>query len=104
MSVKQENRWKKYLHEKNKEIERKEHDALALAIIRPAREPLATAKSTTATKAQVRSWMRRAVDDDEYDDCTSLAEGANAALELPPEAMDDPDHWVWEEAARLVPA
>ena len=104
MSVRQENRWKKHLHEKASEIERKQHDALTLVTIRPAREPLASHKSTTATKAQVLAWMRRAIEDDGYDDCTSLAESANAALELPPGAMDDPDHWVWEEAVRLLPA
>jgi hypothetical protein len=33
-----------------------------------------------------------------FETATELAEAANAALRLPPEAMDDEGHWVWEEA------
>jgi len=29
---------------------------------------------------------------------TELVEGANTVLRLPPEAMADEGHWVWEEA------
>lgn len=35
---------------------------------------------------------------DGFGSATQLAEAANAALELPPGAMDDETHWVWEEA------
>ena len=33
-----------------------------------------------------------------FETATELAEAANAAMRLPPEAMDDEGHWVWEEA------
>ena len=42
------------------------------------------------------SWMRNNADG--FGSATQLAEAANAALELPPGAMDDETHWVWEEA------
>ena len=46
--------------------------------------------------------MRAAAED--YDTATALAEGANAALELPAGAMDDDSHWIWEEAIKAIPA
>ena len=55
------------------------------------------AQSSTATRRQVRNWMRRNAED--CDGPTALAEAANIALVLPYGAMDDPDHWVWDEAA-----
>ena len=42
------------------------------------------------------NWMRRNAQ--EFETATELAEAANAALRLPPDAMDDECHWVWEEA------
>lgn len=38
----------------------------------------------------------------DYESATAIAEGANAALDLPNGAMDDPEHWVWDEAVRAL--
>lgn len=104
MSVKQENRWKKHLHEKAEDAERKHHDAVTIGIYRAYRAPIAAAKTNAATKSQILAWMMRAANESIYGDATSLAEAANAALELPNGSMDDPDHWVWELAIRAVEA
>lgn len=50
------------------------------------------------SKAAVRRWMRLNAYD--YETATELAEGCNAALDLPQEWLDDPEHWVWEIAAQ----
>lgn len=44
--------------------------------------------------------MRRNAHD--FECATSLAEAANIALDLPPDAMDDGVHWVWEEAVAAL--
>ena len=102
VSVKQENRWRKHLHDDALNSERKRHAALCVGLNRPPRVPLSKERSTTASRASVRAWMRAAADD--YETATSLAEGANAALELPAGAMDDESHWIWEEAIKAIPA
>jgi len=54
-------------------------------------------KTTTATRKQVRAWMRRNAE--HYDYCsTMLTEAANVEFDLPAGAMDDGAHWIWEEA------
>ena len=64
---------------------------------RERREPSQqAARSGTATRRQVRNWMRRNAED--HDGPTAVAEAASIALALPYGAMDDPDHWVWDEA------
>ena len=61
------------------------------------RNPLPPSKSPIApSKAAVRRWMR--LNAAEYETATELAEGCNAALDLPQEWLDDPEHWVWEIA------
>ncbi len=68
-----------------------------LASPRAPRAPTQRNQSTTVTRKQVRSWMRRNAEHYEY--CsTRLAEAANVALELPAGALDDAAHWIWEEA------
>jgi len=41
--------------------------------------------------------MRRNAHD--FECATSIAEAANAALNLPAGAMDEDGHWLWDEAA-----
>ena len=53
-----------------------------------------------AEKRSVIRWMR--LHATEYDVATQLVEGANAALDLPKEWLDDDAHWIWDEAALLV--
>lgn len=53
---------------------------------------------STPSKAAVRRWMR--LNGDDYETATELAEGCNAALDLPQEWLDDSEHWVWEIAAQ----
>ena len=48
------------------------------------------------SRRQVRNWMRLNAED--YETETALAEAANVELALPSGAMDDPDHWIWDEA------
>jgi hypothetical protein len=49
-----------------------------------------------ASLRRVRYWMRLNAED--YEGPTQLVEAANIALVLPHSAMDDPDHWIWDEA------
>lgn len=53
-----------------------------------------------ASRRQVRNWMRLNAED--HDGPTQLAEAANIALVLPCGAMDDPDHWIWDEACNAL--
>ena len=55
-----------------------------------------SSRSRTQSRRQVRSWMRNNADG--FDSATQFAEAANAAIDLPPDAMNDDTHWVWEEA------
>ena len=102
VSVKQENRWRKHLHEEALETEKRRHAALCLDLNRPPRLAPPKVPSATASRAKVRAWMRASADD--YETATALAEGANAALELPAGAMDDETHWIWEDAIKAIPA
>ena len=52
-----------------------------------------------ASRRQVRNWMRRNAED--YEGATALAEAANIVLFLPSDAMNDPDHWIWDEACNV---
>lgn len=101
VSVKQENRWRKHLHEDALSAERKQHAALCIGLKRQPRAAVPQVTCATNSRASVRAWMRSAAVD--YDTATELAEGANAALILPAGAMDDETHWVWEEAAKAIP-
>lgn len=102
VSVKQENRWRKHLHDEALNAERRRHEVLCIDLKRPPRAPTPKVRSATASRASVRAWMRAAAEG--YDTATALAEGANAALELPSGGMDDELHWVWEEAIKAIPA
>lgn len=95
-SVKQENRWRKLLHGRASEAEARNIQAEAATMQRkPRLAPVAPAPEPS--RKQVRSWMRENAD--EYETATELAEGANAALRLPQNYLDDSEHWVWDEAA-----
>ena len=95
MSVRQENRFKAQSIARFREAGTLAGQLEAAG--RERREPSQqAARSSTATRRQVRNWMRRNAGD--YDGPTTLAEVANIALVLPYGAMDDPDHWVWDEA------
>jgi hypothetical protein len=95
MSVRQENRYKTQsiasFHQVGTLAGQNE------ALRRASRQPGQQVKtSDTATRRQVRNWLRlNAVD---YEGATALAEAANTALSLPSGALDDPDHWIWDEA------
>jgi precorrin-2 methylase len=95
MSVKQENRYKKLVYSASQEANDRRREIEAAYMDRKARPPVIPVKPN-ATRQQVRSWMRKNVAD--YDDMTKLAEGANAALDLPTDALDDETHWIWDEA------
>ena len=96
MSVASENRWKAKLHREAAEDERRRHDTLMAGESREARAELPPQPRTIATRAEIRRWLRaNAID---YDGPTELAEGVNAALELPPGALDEGTHWIWDDA------
>lgn len=65
------------------------------------RQDQQTALPGSASRRQVRNWMCQNAGD--YDGATALAEAANIALSLPPDAMGDPDHWIWDEALLAIP-
>lgn len=68
----------------------------AMTISRSPRQILEEPKSPIAEMHTVRSWMRRNVS--EYQNETELVEGANCALKLPVNCMDDETHRVWDIA------
>jgi len=94
-SVRQENRWRKTLHEANSAINDRQREIELLGLVRlprPALKPIAKSD----TRIRVRRWMGHCAGD--YDTATELAEAANIALNLPEGARDDETHWIWEEA------
>ena len=99
-SARKENRWKKQIQESNDTSSDRKMEVEAFFMERPNRkEPVPPAPP--ACRRTVRAWMLRNAQD--YESATAIAEGANAALDLPNGAMDDPGHWVWDEAVRALP-
>ena len=97
MSVAMENRWKRrtIAEAQAANDQRRQREVI--------RRPLTERKPVPAadlapTRREVRRWMR--LHASEYETATALAEGANAALDLPKEWLDDEIHWVWDEAER----
>jgi len=96
-TVKQENRYSAMVKRQADAVCDERRIMEILSRPRAPRAPTHRNHSTTATRKQVRSWMRRNAE--QYDYClTMLTEAANVALELPAGAMDDGDHWIWDEA------
>ena len=96
-TVKQENRYAAMVKRQADAVCDERSIMETLASPRTPRAPTQRNHSTTATRKQVRSWMRRNAEHYEY--CsTHLAEAANVAFDLPAGAMDDGDHWIWDEA------
>jgi len=95
MSVKQEHRYQKLVIAQGRDTTDRQREIEAAFMVRGSR-PAAKPPSSSHTRRQARSWMRRNVE--EFETATELAEAANVALRLPPGAMDDETHWVWEEA------
>lgn len=99
MSVKQENRYRKWVIETGRAATDRQREIEAATMERKPRHAAIPPKPN-ASRRQVRSWMRRNADG--FDTATQLAEAANAALDLPPDAMDCDTHWVWEEAVSAL--
>lgn len=95
MSVKQEHRYYRLVLETGRAVTDRQREIEAATMERKPRPPVIPPKPN-ASRRQVRSWMRNNADG--YDCATQLAEAANAALDLPPDAMNDETHWVWDEA------
>ncbi len=95
MSVKREHRYQKLVIAQGRVATDRQRLAEAMFMERRPRPALAP-PPPNASRRQVRSWMRRNAEG--FESATGLAEAANAALDLPPGAMDDEGHWVWEEA------
>lgn len=96
-TVKQENRYAAMVKSQADAVCDERRIMETLASQRTPRAPTQRNQSTTATRKQVRSWMR--INAEHYEYCsTHLAEAANVALDLPAGAMDDGDHWIWDEA------
>lgn len=100
MGVAQEARYKKLVIEQGNKANDRMIQAEAANMVRAPRPSVQPQKSTTATRRQVRAWMRSNAED--YDNATNLAEAANIDLDLPHGAMDDPDHWIWDEAVDAI--
>lgn len=95
MSVRQEHRYRKLVISQGRVATDRQREAEAACMVRGPR-PAVVPPPPNHARRQVRSWMRRNAEG--FETATELAEAANAALLMPPEAMDDEGHWVWEEA------
>ena len=95
MSVQQEHRYQKLVISQGLVDPDRRLLAEAMFMERGPRHVL-TPPKPSASRRQVRIWMRRNAEC--FESATTLAEAANAALDLPAGAMDDDGHWVWEEA------
>lgn len=96
VSVKQEHRYLRLVIMQGRAISDRQRELEAATMVRGPRHPCIPPEPT-ATRRQVRSWMRRNAHD--FECATSIAEAANAALNLPAGAMDEDGHWLWDEAA-----
>lgn len=94
-SARKENRWKRNTQAANDADSDRRREVEAACMVRGPRPELVP-PPPSHTRRQVRSWMRCNAADG-FETATELAEAANAALRLSPEAMDDGGHWVWEE-------
>lgn len=95
MSVRQEHRYQKLVISQGRVATDRQRLTEAMFMERGPR-PALVPPPPNSSRRQVRSWMRRNAEG--FESATELAEAANAALDLPPGAMDDEGHWVWEEA------
>ena len=95
MSVQQENRWKRKCINDFNVVSDRQIESEAFTMPRSPRLPVAPLPANP-TRREVRNWMR--LNWAGYETATALAEGVNVALNLPKEWLDDPDHWVWDEA------
>ena len=95
MSVKQEHRYYKLVLDTGRAVTDRQREIEAAFMERKPRHP-AIPPMPNANRRHVRLWMRNNAAD--FDCATHLAEAANSALDLPPDAMSDDTHWVWEEA------
>lgn len=95
MSVRQEHRYYRWVLETGRAVTDRRREIEAATMERKPR-PAVSPPKQNATRRQVRVWMRQNVEG--FESATQLAEAANAALDLPPGAMEDDTHWVWEEA------
>lgn len=48
------------------------------------------------SRRQIRVFLDANAED--YDGPTALVEAADLAFDLPESWLDDPDHWIWDEA------
>ena len=94
-SARKENRWKRNVQAANDAESDRRREVEAACMVRGPR-PAVVLPLPSSTRRDARNWMRRNAE--EFETATELAEAANAALRLPPGAMDDECHWVWEEA------
>ncbi len=99
VSVRQEHRYAKLVIETSRAIDDRRREIEAATMVRGPTKPSIPPKKS-ASRREVRSWMRRNAH--EYECATMLAEAANAALDLPPGAMDDEVHWIWDEAVDAI--
>jgi len=100
MSVKQENRYRRSVIESGRLREDRIREMEALHWPRGKRPARRDVEVQTASRLEVRRWMRAVAED--YDTATELAEAAGAAFRLPGRGLDDETHWVWDEALVAV--
>lgn len=95
MSVRQEHRYQKLVIEEGRVKTDLQRLFEAAYMERKPMKP-SIPPAPYSTRREVRRWMRMNIED--YENETELAEGANAALNLPDNALDDETHWIWDEA------
>ena len=94
MSVRQEHRYQKLVIEEGRE--NRPTAAFRSCIHGAETYEASIPPAPYSTRREVRRWMRMNIED--YENETELAEGANAALNLPDNALDEETHWIWDEA------
>ena len=94
-SARKENRWRRQLKQVADAESDRRRELEILSLARAPRTPVIPPQPHT--RRQVKAWMRSNAH--EYETATQLAEAANTALRLPPGALDDETHWLWDEAA-----
>ena len=101
MSVRQENRWRRMLAADATAINDRRREVEAAFMPHGPRPPVVR-PAPAPTRRDVRRWMRASAE--EYETSTQLAEGCCAAMDLPCGWLDDPTHWIWEDALDILDA
>ncbi|MGK9453200.1 hypothetical protein ACSSZE_18410 [Acidithiobacillus caldus] len=100
MTAKQENRYRRSVIESGRLRDDRIREMEAMHWPRGGRPARRDVDAQTASRLEVRRWMRAVAED--YETATELAEAAGEQFRLPGQGLDDETHWVWDEALVAV--